>query len=70
MAQSRASKKFFHMAYSIGASIVILGALFKILHMSLGPLNGDMLLMIGLFTEAGIFFILTLSLLSYHQLCP
>lgn len=57
MAQSRASKKFFHMAYSIGASIVILGALFKILHMSLGPLNGDMLLMIGLFTEAGIFFI-------------
>jgi gliding motility-associated protein GldL len=57
MAQSRASKKFFHMAYSIGASIVILGALFKILHMSLGPLTGDILLMIGLFTEAGIFFI-------------
>ena len=56
MAQSRASKKLFHMAYSIGASIVILGALFKILHMSIGPLNGDMLLMIGLFTEAFIFF--------------
>ncbi len=56
MAQSRASKKLFHMAYSIGASIVILGALFKILHMSLGPLTGDMLLMIGLFTEAFIFF--------------
>ncbi len=57
MAQSKASKKFFHMSYSIGASIVILGALFKILHMSVGPLTGDMLLMIGLFTEAGIFFI-------------
>lgn len=57
MAQSKASKKFFHMAYSIGASVVILGALFKILHMSLGPLNGDILLMIGLFTEAFIFFI-------------
>jgi len=57
MGQSRANKKFFHMAYSIGASIVILGALFKILHMNIGPINGDMLLMIGLFTEAGIFFI-------------
>lgn len=57
MAQSKASKKFFHMAYSIGASIVILGALFKILHMSIGPLTGGMLLMIGLGTEALIFFI-------------
>jgi len=57
MAQSKASKKFFHMAYSMGASIVILGALFKILHMSLGPLTGGTLLMIGLGVEALIFFI-------------
>lgn len=57
MAQSRASKKFFHMAYSIGASIVILGALFKILHMSIGPLTGGILLMIGLGVESIIFFI-------------
>ncbi len=49
-------KKLFHMVYSIGASVVILGALFKILHMSLGPLSGDVLLMIGLVTEAIVFF--------------
>jgi len=57
MAQSKASKRFFHMAYSIGASIVIVGALFKILHMSIGPLTGGILLMIGLGTEAFIFFL-------------
>jgi len=56
MAQSRATKKIFHMSYSIGASIVIIGALFKILHMSLGPLTGGILLMIGLGVEAAIFF--------------
>lgn len=55
MAQSKGVKKFFHMAYSIGASIVIVGALFKILHMSIGPLTGGILLMIGLGTEAFIF---------------
>lgn len=57
MAQSRASKKFFHMAYSFGASIVILGALFKILHYSIGPLTGGILLTIGLVVESVIFFI-------------
>lgn len=56
-AQSRTQKKIFHMAYSIGASIVIIGALFKILHMSLGPLTGGILLMIGLGVEAFIFFL-------------
>lgn len=45
------------MSYSIGASIVIIGALFKILHMSLGPLTGGILLMIGLGVEAFIFFL-------------
>lgn len=56
-AQSKLQKKIFHMAYSIGASIVIIGALFKILHMSLGPLTGGILLMIGLGVEAFIFFL-------------
>jgi gliding motility-associated protein GldL len=55
MAQSRQSKKLFNMAYGLGASIVILGALFKILHWELGPLDGGLLLAIGLITEAIIF---------------
>lgn len=55
MAQSKQSKKLFNMAYGLGASIVILGALFKILHWEIGPLNGGLLLAIGLITEAIIF---------------
>ena len=55
MAQSRSSKKLINMAYGLGASIVILGALFKILHWELGPLNGGLLLAVGLITEAIIF---------------
>lgn len=55
MAQSKSSKKLFNMAYGLGASIVILGALFKILHWELGPLNGGILLAVGLITEAIIF---------------
>jgi|SRR5690554_2102304 gliding motility-associated protein GldL len=55
MAQSKSSKKLFNMAYGLGASIVILGALFKINHWELGPLNGSILLAIGLITEAIIF---------------
>lgn len=55
MAQSKSSKKLFNMAYGLGASIVIMGALFKILHWELGPLNGGILLAIGLITEAIIF---------------
>ena len=55
MAQSRSSKRLFNMAYGLGASIVILGALFKILHWEIGPLNGGLLLAIGLITEAIIF---------------
>ena len=55
MAQSRSSKKLFNMAYGLGASIVILGALFRILHWELGPLNGGILLAVGLITEAIIF---------------
>ncbi len=55
MAQSKSSKKLFNMAYGLGASIVIIGALFKILHWEWGPLTGGLLLAIGLITEAVIF---------------
>ncbi len=55
--QSKKSKKFFHMVYSIGASIVILGAMFKILHIGFWIFTGDSLLMAGLITEALVFFL-------------
>ena len=55
MAQSKATKKVFNMAYGLGASIVIIGALFKILHWEFGPLTGGLLLAVGLITEALIF---------------
>ena len=55
MAQSKATKKLFAMAYGLGASIVIIGALFKILHWEFGPLTGGLLLAVGLITEALIF---------------
>ena len=50
-------KRIFHMAYSIGASVVILGALGKILHMPVFGIPGGTLLMIGLGVEAFIFFL-------------
>ena len=43
--------------YSFGASIVILGALFKLNHWHIGPLTGTVVLAIGLITEAIIFVI-------------
>lgn len=55
MAQSKASKKFMNLAYGLGASIVIIGALFKIIHFEIGPLTGNVMLTIGLVTEAIIF---------------
>lgn len=55
MAQSRASARFMNMAYGFGASIVIIGALFKIIHYQIGPLTGNVMLSIGLVTEAIIF---------------
>ena len=55
MAQSKAEKKFMNMAYGLGASIVIIGALFKIIHFEIGPLTGNVMLTIGLVTEAIIF---------------
>ncbi len=47
-------QRFFNFAYSIGAAIVILGALFKILHLP----GGNMLLSVGMGTEV-LMFILT-----------
>ena len=52
LVQSSGWKNFMAKLYGIGASVVIIGALFKIQHYALaGPL-----LMIGLLTEATIFF--------------
>ena len=55
MAQSKTSKKIFNMAYGIGAAIVILGALFKIQHISIGFLTGGIMLTIGMAVEALVF---------------
>lgn len=53
--QSVKSKKILNMVYGLGASIVLIGALFKILHYSIGPLTGGVMLTVGLLTEAFIF---------------
>lgn len=53
MAQSKNRKKLFNYAYGIGASIVILGALFKIQHWP----GGSLMLTIGMVVEAIVFFI-------------
>lgn len=45
----------YNFIYSIGAAIVILGALFKMTHWSIGPLSGNVMLAAGLITEAIIF---------------
>ncbi len=55
MAQSLKSKKTLNMVYGLGASIVLIGALFKILHFHIGFLTGGVMLTIGLLTEAFIF---------------
>lgn len=51
---SEQGQRFFNFAYSIGAAIVIWGALFKILHLP----GGNMLLSIGMGTEV-LMFVLT-----------
>jgi len=53
--QSKGFKKFMAMAYGLGAAVVIVGALFKIIHFEIGPLTGNVMLTIGLVTEAIIF---------------
>ncbi len=50
---TKGRKKFFQMVYGIGASIVIIGALFKIAHWP----YGTMILAIGMIVEAIVFFI-------------
>lgn len=55
-------QRFFNVAYSIGAAIVILGALFKILHVK----GGDTLLAVGMGTEV-LMFILTAFERPYHE---
>ena len=52
--KSDSGQRFFNFAYSIGAAIVILGALFKILHMP----AGNLLLSVGMGTEV-LMFVLT-----------
>lgn len=55
MAKSESKKKIMGMVYGLGAAIVIVGALFKIQHISFGFLTGGLMLTIGLITEAAIF---------------
>lgn len=55
MAQSKNAKRIMNMVYGLGAAVVIIGALFKIQHLSIGPLTGGLMLTIGLLVEAGIF---------------
>jgi gliding motility-associated protein gldL len=56
MAGSKVTKKIFQYAYGIGASIVIVGALAKILHADILGMSGSFLLAGGMGTEAIIFF--------------
>jgi gliding motility-associated protein GldL len=51
MAQSQSGKKLMNMVYGLGAAVVIIGALFKIMHWP----YGNLMLIIGLVTEAGVF---------------
>lgn len=51
--KSLLNPKTFNILYSIGASVVILGALFKLLHVD----HADAILVIGMGTEAVIFFL-------------
>ncbi len=55
MAQSRSYKKTMNFVYGMGAAVVIVGALFKIQHISIGPLTGGLMLTIGLLVEAAVF---------------
>lgn len=48
---SERGRRFFHVAYSLGAAIVIVGALFKINHYE----GGSLILLIGMVTEAVVF---------------
>ncbi|MEG9327062.1 protein involved in gliding motility GldL [Salinimicrobium catena] len=51
MAQKKGTKKLMNMVYGLGASVVILGALFKIMHWPFG----NLMLILGLIVEALVF---------------
>jgi len=51
MAKSKNRMKFMNMVYGLGAAVVIIGALFKIMHWPFG----NLMLIIGLVTEAIVF---------------
>ncbi|MFC4634847.1 gliding motility protein GldL [Dokdonia ponticola] len=51
MAKSKSGKKLMNMVYGLGAAVVIVGALFKIMHW---PYGNEMLI-VGLLTEAAVF---------------
>ena len=51
MAQSKNKAKLMNMVYGLGAAVVIIGALFKIMHWPFG----NLMLIIGLITEALVF---------------
>ncbi len=55
MAQSKRKKQIYQFAYGIGASVVIIGALFKILHFKIGFITGGLMLTIGMVAEAMVF---------------
>ncbi len=55
MAKSKVKTRLMNMAYGFGASIVIIGALFKITHYEYGIFTGNLMLTIGLIAEAIIF---------------
>ena len=39
-----------HMLFALGVAVVIIGALFKILHLEIGPITGGLVLGLGLGT--------------------
>ena len=56
----KSKKKFLpenviELMFGVGASVVIIGALLKITHADLGPITGNIMLSVGLVTEAIIF---------------
>jgi len=55
------SKVAMHMLFGLGGAVVIIGALFKILHLEIGPITGGLVLGIGLGTEALIFTVAALN---------
>lgn len=55
MAQSKTSKKIFNMVYGLGAAVVIIGALFKIMHWDLFGIPGGYVLALGMIVEAFVF---------------